>query len=59
MTSSDTRYERYTSGGQYRWRLISNGRIISVSSEGYSSAAARDRGIEINRTSGNAPIIDV
>jgi uncharacterized protein len=46
--------------GDFRWRFISsNGRIIAVSSEGYSKRLNCEHGIELIKTDGKkASIVD-
>jgi uncharacterized protein YegP (UPF0339 family) len=52
-------YEVYRSGWirkEWRWRFISNGRTIAVSSEGYKNYLDCLRGIELLQRSRLSPI---
>lgn len=55
------RYEFYRdTDGLYRWRLRScNGKIISVSSEGYSDKRNALRGLEVCREESRAEVRDL
>ena len=55
------RYEIYQDrAGEWRWRLVApNGKIIDASAESYSTKDGCRRGIELVRTSINAPILEV
>ena len=48
------------SRGEWRWRLVAvNGRIIGVSSEGYSSKSACLHSIDLVRSAHNARLEEV
>lgn len=55
------RYEFYAdTDGLFRWRLrSSNGKVISVSSEGYSDKRNALRGLEICREEARAEVRDL
>lgn len=42
--------------GQWRWRFVTNGRTIADSGEAYFNKADAERGIQIMKTSGLAPV---
>jgi uncharacterized protein YegP (UPF0339 family) len=52
-------YEVYRSGlirKEWRWRFVSNGRTIAVSSEGYKNYLDCLRGIELLQGSRSSPV---
>jgi uncharacterized protein YegP (UPF0339 family) len=53
------KFEVYRAGWfrkEWRWRFISNGRTIAVSSEGYRNYVYCLRGIELLRGSASSPV---
>jgi uncharacterized protein YegP (UPF0339 family) len=53
------RFEVYRAGWfrkEWRWRFISNGRTIAVSSEGYRNYVDCLRGIELLQGSASSPV---
>jgi len=45
--------------GYYRWRLFaSNGKIIADSGEGYVNKSDCQHGIQLTKSSSNAPVVD-
>lgn len=41
------RYRGKLLGGQYRWHVKANGRIVSCATEGYHNEADRERSLDI------------
>lgn len=48
-------YEKYTSGGQWRWRLKAANHEIISSGESYWNESDCDHAIALNKGSGSAP----
>lgn len=44
--------------GEYRWRLIANGKILADSAEGYTTKQSCKDGIELVKGTTNAPVVD-